>query len=52
MSLFLKNNNIAMELKLYNPHWEKDYFYNIEFKRNYFQELVKNIDNKFIINML
>jgi hypothetical protein len=42
-----------MELKLYNPHWEKDFFYNIEeFKRDCFAELIKNLNNKFIINIL
>lgn len=41
-----------MELKLYNPHWERDFFYKIDFKRNYYSEFIKKLDNKFIINLL
>jgi len=40
-----------MELNFYNPHWEKDFCYNIELKRNYFSDLIKNLDNKLIINL-
>lgn len=40
-----------MELKLYNPHWERDFFYDIEFKRKYYNDLLETLDNKFIINI-
>ncbi len=40
-----------MHLKSYNFHWEKDFFYKIDFKRNYYFNLINELDNKFIINL-
>jgi len=41
-----------MYIKQFNKHWEKDFFYNISFKRDYFEELLPNIEDKFIINII
>ena len=51
MSLFLTNNYIVMLLDLYNPHWDKDFFYDIGFKRNLYKKIKKQINNRFIINI-
>jgi hypothetical protein len=41
-----------MYLKQFNKHWEKDFFYNISFKRDYYEELLPNLENKFILNLI
>lgn len=37
-----------MDLLKYNKHWDKNYYYNFKNTRLYFDELVKNLDLKFI----
>jgi hypothetical protein len=41
-----------MFLNQFNKHWKKDFFYNIDFKRDYFEELKEKIENKFILNLI
>ena len=41
-----------MLLNQFNKHWKKDYNYNIPFKRDYYEVLLKELDTKFIINIL
>jgi len=41
-----------MYLKQFNRHWEKDFFYDISFKRDYFEELKQKLENKFILNLI
>ncbi|MDD3645947.1 MAG: ATP-binding protein [Candidatus Gracilibacteria bacterium] len=38
----------TMELLNYNKHWNKDYYYNFKNTRLYFNDLVNNLDSKFI----
>jgi len=51
MLLFIKTNNITMQLKYFNPHRKKDFSYNIDFKRDFYFDIIKEIDNKFILNI-
>jgi len=41
-----------MYIKQFNKHWEKDFFYDISFKRDYFEELKQKLENKFILNLI
>jgi hypothetical protein len=41
-----------MYIKQFNKHWEKDFSYDISFKRDYFGDLKEKLDNKFIINLI
>ncbi len=52
MSLKLRNNNIAMYINSINKHWKKDFFYDISFKRDYFERLLPKLDDKFITNLV
>ncbi|MDP2090196.1 MAG: ATP-binding protein [Candidatus Gracilibacteria bacterium] len=37
-----------MDLINFNKHWIKEYYYNFEKKRNYYDKMIKNIDSKYI----
>ncbi len=41
-----------MLLNQFNKHWKKDFFYDISFKRDYFEGLKEKLDNKFILNLI
>ena len=41
-----------MYLNQFNKHWKKDFFYDISFKRDYFDDLLYRIKNKFILNII
>jgi len=41
-----------MHIKQFNKHWEKWFFYQIDFKRDYFELLKSKLDNKFILNLV
>jgi predicted AAA+ superfamily ATPase len=41
-----------MYINSFNKHWEKDFFYNIPFKRDYFNKLLPKFEDKFIMNLV
>ena len=41
-----------MYLNQFNKHWKRYFFYDIKFKRDYFDELKKKLKNKFILNLI
>lgn len=41
-----------MYINQFNKHWKKDFFYNISFKRDYYEKLLAKLENKYIINLI